>query len=106
MAEDAKADELVDQLRERFKDQIRAAAPDIPPHQALQLADSLCLAQLDVLAGRRVSYKARPTIDGDAIAESWRRGLSLREVMAEHKCSRAAAYKYHPNQSAKQARQG
>lgn len=103
MAGDVKADEFVDQLRSQFSSEIRAAVRDLPPHQALQLADSLCRVQLDVLAGLRVHYRARPEIDGEAITESWRRGLSLREVMREHKCSRSAAYKYHPNQMRKVA---
>lgn len=99
MAGDVKADEFVDQLRSEFSDQIRTTVRDLPPHQALQLADALCRVQLDVLAGLRVNYRARPEIDGDAIAESWRRGLSLREVMREHGCSRVTAYKYHPNKA-------
>lgn len=96
MADDAKAEEVLDQLRESFATRIRDVARDLPAHQALQLADSLCRVQLDLLAGMRVHYKAKPVVDGLAIAESWARGKSLREVMHDHGCSKVTAYKYHP----------
>lgn len=99
MADDAKAEEFVDELRSSFAGQLRKVLPDVPAHVALQLADSLTAIQLDVMAGVRVRYKAKPTVDGEAIAEDWRRGLLIGEVMAKHKCSRVTAYKYHPNQA-------
>lgn len=102
MADDAKAEELLDQLRDSFAAQIRSAVTDLPAHQALQLADALCTVQLDMLAGMRVHYKSKPTVDGEAIAESWRTGSTLRDVMAKHSCSRVTAYKYHPNKAALQ----
>lgn len=103
MRDDAKADDMVDQLREAFARNLRTALTGLPAHQALQLADTLCTVQLDVLAGLRVTYRAPPPVDGEAITESWRRGKSLREVMDEHKISRSAAYKYHPSKVAKTA---
>ena len=99
MADDAKADDLVDQLRDSFATSIRKTVTDLPAHQALQLADSLCRVQLDVLAGLRVSYKAAPKVDGDAIAEDWMRGLSLREITQKHRITKPTAYKYHPNKA-------
>lgn len=101
MADDAKADDLVDQLRENFATNIRKAVADLPAHQALQLADSLCRVQLDVLAGLRVSYKAAPRVDGDAIAEDWMHGMPLREIMRKHGITKPTAYKYHPNKARK-----
>ena len=106
MAEDVKADEMVDQLRDEFNQRIRAAVVDLPPHQALQLADALCRVQLDVLAGLRVSYKAPPKVAGDAIAEDWMRGLSIGEITRKHNVSRAAAYNHHPNKKARLSKAG
>jgi hypothetical protein len=106
MRDEAKAEEMVDQLREAFAQNIRTAMTGLPAHQALQLADTLCAVQLELLAGLRVSYRAREPIDGEAIAESWRRGLSLREVIAAHGCSRPTAYKYHPGKRTKRAKAG
>lgn len=103
MAEETKAEEVTDELREAFVARIRGAAPDMPAHQALQLADALCAVQSDVLAGRRVTFRARPPINGDAITEDWRRGLSLEEIMRDHKCSRRTAYNYHPSKQRKLA---
>lgn len=99
MADDAKADEMLDQLRDSFARQIRQAVVDLPPHQALQLADALCTVQLDVLAGLRVHYRAKPVVDGEAITEDWRRGKSLAEITRTHRISRATAYNYHPNKA-------
>lgn len=101
MADDIKADELVDQLRDSYAASIRAAEPGIPAHSAFQLADILVTVQLDVMAGKRVSYRARVDLDGDAIAEAWRRGVPVQEIMRAHRCSRSAAYKYHPSRTAK-----
>lgn len=106
MAEDARADDFTDQLRESFADRIRCVVRDLPAHQALQLADALCAVQLDVLAGLRVAYKAKRQIDGEAVAEDWRRGMSLAEITAKHRISRSAAYKHHPNKLARRARAG
>jgi hypothetical protein len=97
MADDAKADDHLDQLRDQFALQIRTAVRDLPPHLALQLADSLCAVQLNLLAGLRVTYKAAPKIDGEAIAEDWARGLSIGEITRKHGVTRPTAYKYHPN---------
>ncbi|WP_313645265.1 hypothetical protein [Stenotrophomonas sp.] len=97
MADDIKVDELVDQIRESYAASIRIAEPGIPAHAALQLADTLVAVQMEILAGKRVSYRAKAAIDGDAITEDWRRGKPLQEIMRDHGCSRAAAYKYHPS---------
>lgn len=96
MSDDAKADEMIDQLRDAFALNLSKAVTGLPAHQALQLADALCIVQLDVLAGLRVSYRAREPIDSAAIAEAWAQGKSLREVMRDCKCSKVTAYKYHP----------
>lgn len=97
MADDIKADELVDQLRDSYAASIRSAEPGIPAHAAFQLADILVTVQLDVMAGKRVSYRARAEINGDAIAEDWRRGVPVQEIMRTYRCSRSTAYKYHPS---------
>lgn len=96
MSDDAKADEMLDQLRDAFALNIRKAVSDLPAHQALQLADALCTVQLDVLAGLRVSYRSREPIDGQAIAEAWAQGKTLRDIMGTFKCSKATAYNHHP----------
>lgn len=101
MAEDAKADEMTDTLRSSFAESIRSGVPGIPAHHALQLADVLCTVQADVLAGMRVTYRAKAEIDGDAITEDWRRGLSIGEIVGKHKVSRPTAYKYHPGKQQK-----
>lgn len=106
MSDDAKADELVDTLREAFALNLRAAVVDLPAHQALQLADALCAVQLDVLAGLRVSYRSRDPIDGAAIAEAWAKGSPLREIMKEFKISKPTAYKYHPAKGTKKIATG
>lgn len=97
MADDIKADELIEPLRDSYAQSIRTMEPGIPAHAALQLADALLAVQLDVLAGKRVSYKAKPPIDGEAIAESWRLGMPVEEVMRKHGCSRPTAYRWHPS---------
>lgn len=97
MAEDAKADEMTDALRTSFAESIRRGVPDIPAHHALQMADTLCAVQADVLAGLRVTYRARPEIDAAAITEDWRKGLSIGEIVGKHKVSRPTAYKHHPS---------
>lgn len=96
MADDAKADEYLDQLRAGFAERIRDTCRDLPAHQALQLADSLCSVQLDLLAGLRVTYRAKRAIDAAQVTEDWRRGLALTEIMRKHGISRSAAYKHHP----------
>ncbi len=106
MAEDVKGEELTEVLRESFAKSIRIALTGLPAHQALQLADSLCTVQLDLLAGKRVSYKAKPVVDGDAIAEDWRRGLPLGEITSKHGVAKVTAYKYHPGKSAKRRKTG
>lgn len=103
MADDAKAEEMIDRLRDTFAQRIRDSVADLPPQQALQLADALCYVQLEVLAGMRVHYRAR-AIDGEAIAEDWRRGLTLQEITRKHGVSRPTAYRYHPSGKAKPAR--
>lgn len=99
MAEDTKAEELTDDLREAFASSIREAVAGLPAHQALQLADTLCHIQITVLAGKRVTYKTVKAIDGEAITEDWRRGWTLQEIRQAHGCSRATAYNYHPNKA-------
>lgn len=97
MAEEARAEEMTDQLRDAFAASIRRMVADLPAHHALQLADTLCSVQNDVLAGKRITYRARNPIDADAIAEDWRRGMPLGEIVRKHQCSRSTAYKCHPN---------
>lgn len=97
MADDIKADELISPLRDQYAERIRGLEPSMPAHAALQLADALVAVQLDVLAGKRVTYRAKATIDGDAITESWRRGEPLEEIMQKHGCSRPTAYRWHPS---------
>ena len=103
---DVKAEEMVDQLRDQFAEQIRNLSREIPAHQALQMADSLCMVQQATLAGLRVSYKAEPKVDGDAIAEDWMHGLTIGEIVKKHKVSRPTAYKYHPSKAAPPAKVG
>lgn len=99
MAEDAKAEEFTDALRQAFAANIRTAVAGVPAHIALQLADALCQVQLDTLAGKRVSYKAARVIDGEAITDAWRRGKTIGEIVQEHGCSRRTAYNYHPDKA-------
>lgn len=99
MAEDVKADEVVEDLRSAFMVAIRDALRELPAHHALQLADGLCTVWLDRLAGLRVTHGAKPAVDGEAITEDWRRGLSLREIVHKHRCSRATAYRHHPSKA-------
>lgn len=106
MAEDAKADEMTDTLRTSFAESIRNGVPGIPAHHALQLADVLCTVQADVLAGLRVTFRARPEVDGEAIAEDWRLGKSIGEIVGKYKVSRPTAYKFHPNKAARRAKSG
>lgn len=101
---DVKAEEMVDQLRDQFADQIRSLSREIPAHQALQMADALCTVQMATLAGLRVSYKAEPKVDGDAIAEDWMQGMSIGEIVKKHKVSRSTAYNYHPTKAEKEKR--
>lgn len=106
MADDAKAEEFTTPLRTEFAATICKAVPGIPAHHALQLADTLCTVQADLLAGKRVTFRARVPVDGEAITEDWRRGLSLPEIRAKHGVSKATAYSYHPNRKTRQARTG
>ena len=99
MADDIKADELVEQLRDTYALSIRTAEPGIPAGAAMQLADLLVAVQLDVMAGKRVTYRGRQSVDGEAIAEDWRCGQPLQEIMRKHGCSRSVAYKYHPSRT-------
>jgi hypothetical protein len=96
MSDDVKGEDVVEQLREAFAANIRTAIAGLPAHQALQLADTLCAVQLDALASLRVSYRARPAVDGAAITEDWRRGLTVQEITKKHGVSRPTAYKHHP----------
>lgn len=106
MADDAKAEDFTTPLRTEFAATICKAVPGIPAHHALQLADTLCAIQADVLAGKRVSYRAKTPVDGEAITEDWRRGMSLPEIRAKHGVSKATAYNYHPNRKVRQPRTG
>lgn len=103
MADDAKAEEMLGQLRDAFSARIRDTVRDLPPHQALQLADALCSVQIDLLAGMRVQYRAKPEFDAEAVIESWRRGKTVAEIMKAHGISRATAYRLHPTKAAKTA---
>lgn len=103
MSDDAKYEDVLDEVRDAFTASIRSTLTGLPAHEALQLADALCTRQLEILAGMRVRYRASVPVDCEAVTESWRRGLSAREVMRKHKISRAAAYKYHPNRGEKRA---
>jgi hypothetical protein len=106
MRDDAKAEDLIDPLRKAFAENIRQAVQDLPAHQALQMADTLCRVQMDVLAGLRVTYRAPTPVDGPAITEAWRRGGVLQEIMSQFGISKSTAYKHHPNRSARQSRAG
>lgn len=97
MRDEAKAEDLVDELRGKFAEHIRECVAGLPPAQALQLADSLCTVWIESLAGLRVTHRALPSADGAAISRDWSDGLTLAEVMARHECSRATAYRYHPS---------
>lgn len=97
MAEDVKADDVLDQLRASFAHQIRHSLRDLPAHQTLQVADALCAIQMETLAGLRVLYRAAPKIDGEAIAEDWRCGLPLQDICQRHRVAQRTAYKYHPS---------
>lgn len=96
MAADVTAEEMTDALRASFEARIRLALTWIPAHEALQLADAMCDTQLETLAGMRVRYRARKDVDADAIAEDWRRGLTIGEITQKHQVSRPTAYKHHP----------
>ena len=96
MALDAKADEMIEEIRAAFVVAIGQALAGVPAYQALQLADHLCGVQMEVLAGLRVSYRAAPKFDVEAITEDWRRGLSVQEITRKHGITKPTAYKYHP----------
>jgi len=100
VAADLTSDETTSILRAAFEARIRAALNWLPAHEALQLADALCTVQLETLAGLRVLYRALPKVDAAAVEEDWRRGMPAGEIMRKHKISRAAAYKYHPSNTA------
>lgn len=106
MTEEANADELVDPMRDAFAQNIRDTVRELPAHQALQLADNLCLIWLDQLSGMRVTYRLKPMPNGHAIAEDWAKGVHISEIMKKHKCSRATAYRYHPNKNNRLSRTG
>jgi hypothetical protein len=106
MRDDAKAEDLIEPLRKAFAENIRQAVQDLPPHQALQMADALCTVQMEVLAGLRVTYRAPTPVDGAAVTEAWRKGGVLQEIMREFGISRATAYRHHPNRSARHSRAG
>lgn len=102
---DLTAEEILAPLRASFEQRIRAALTYLPAHEALQLADALCATQLETLAGLRVQYRANRDVDGSAITEDWRRGVSVAEIMRNHECSKTTAYKYHPSRGEKKVRQ-
>src|SRR5688500_14597670 len=106
MAEDAKGDEYIEPLRDAFVESLRGAGVDLPAHQVLQLADALCTVQLHVLAGERIRYRSLREVDGAAITEDWRLGLSLEEIRRKHKVSKVTAYKYHPSRATQLAKAG
>lgn len=106
MADDAKAEDVFDTLRPQFAACIRDTLRSTPAHVALQLADALLVVQGIALAGMRITYRATREVDGPAIAEAWARGRSIGDIQEQFGCSRATAYKYHPNKSAKPARRG
>ena len=82
MADDAKYEEMLGQLRDAFNARIRDTVRELPPHQALQLADALCAVQIDLLAGMRVQYRAKPEFD-DVRGVADRLGRPVREIMDE-----------------------
>lgn len=106
MADDAKAEEMTDQIRDKFAETIRQTLIGTPPHLALQCAATLCAIQAELLAGMRITYRALPAVDATAILEDWRRGLSIREITNKHQCSRVTAYKHHPNKTVRRAKSG
>lgn len=99
MSERVKASEVVDQLRTAFATGIREVITGTPAHVALQAADHLCGLWIAELAGLDVAVPALPKVDGEAIAEDWRRGLSADEIRQKHRCSKRTAYNYHPTKS-------
>lgn len=101
--EDVKAEEMVEQLRERFVETILDAQVGLPAVQALQLADGLCTAWIEALAGLRVTHRATVPVDGAAIRRDWQDGMSLLEIMKAHKCSRSTAYSHHPSRARRAA---
>lgn len=103
MREDTKADEMVDELRQAFAQRIRDEVGALPTHQALQLADALCDVQLDLMAGLRVTYRAKTKHDPVAIRADWVAGRTLPEIMNRHGCSRTKAYEHHPSKLKRQA---
>lgn len=105
MAADVAAEETIETLRAAFEQRIRLALTWMPAHEALQLADALCCAQIEALAGSRVLYRALPQVDGAAVKEDWRRGLSVTEIMKRHGISRSGAYKHHPSRDVRRGGQ-
>ncbi|TWG93592.1 hypothetical protein L599_001200000520 [Luteimonas sp. J16] len=105
MAKDANADELVDQLRDQFNKQIQDTIRGLPPYQSLQLADSLCRIQLDVLAGTRVLFKAKRKVDREAVIEAWRKGATIETLMRDFNISQSYAYEILPAKSRRKRRQ-
>jgi hypothetical protein len=104
MSDKVKADDLVAPLRDAFARNIREALGGTPPAQALQLADQLCMVWRGQLAGLVVDGgAAAPRIDGEAIANDWRDGRTLAEIMAAHSCSRRTAYNHHPSSRRRRA---
>lgn len=104
--DDVRAEEVVEALRARFATALCEALGDLPPAQAMQMADGLCTIWMESLAGLRVTHRAEPTscVDGAAIARAWHDGLQVTEIMRRHGCSRATAYRYHPTHMRRQAR--
>lgn len=99
MSERIKATDIVDQLRAAFAAGIAEVIVGTPAHVALQAADHLCAVWLLELAGLEVAVPAQPKVDGPAITEDWRRGLSLGEIREKHGCSRSTAYNHHPTRA-------
>lgn len=96
MSERIKATDIVDQMRAAFATGIAEVIVGTPAHVALQAADHLCAVWLAELAGFEVAVPALPKVDGAAITEDWRRGLSADEIRRKHGCSKRTAYNYHP----------
>lgn len=99
MSDRVRADDLVEELRQRFVASLRETVASVSPANALEAADALCETWLEATRGLLVAGRPRRRVDGEAIAADWRAGRPLREIRRRHGCSRAAAYKYHPNRT-------
>lgn len=97
MTERIRVDQVAEQIQAQFIETIRDTVRTLTPAQAIQVADDLFGKLKDTLAGLNVAFPSPPKVDGEAIAEDWRRGLSAADIQSKHGCSRRTAYNHHPN---------